>query len=213
MALEEELSKWIKAFYNREIDTFSLYVEGFGGFFLRRTKDGMVIGYLDKNKHFGIDDHVTLFFDTHGLRGMHRKVTDADNVVYMKYNIDYFRSPDGIKKLLQDTQKRNDVPFRIEMLLALLYRTLNWVFDRGMHFRSLKILEDSEARKLGMKSPCIYVKPGYTERILLPIYNKIIQVQSSIHMRKFGKRPSEGFREQNFPGNQITKHPKKEKKT
>lgn len=208
MALEE-LSRLLNAFYDRKIDDLSLYVEGFGGFFLSRTKDGVVIGYIDEDKRFGIDDHVTFLFDLQEVKGMHRKVIDENNVVYIKYNIDYFRSPDGIKKLLQDLQRRNDVPLSIKILLVPLYWILNWAFNRGMRYRSLKILVNSEARKLGMKPPCIYVKPGYTERFLLPIYNWIIRWQKHVIKRKFGKRTSDAFREQRYPGSHVTKYPKR----
>jgi len=57
MAFKEDVLRLIRAFYNHEIDDFSLYMEGFGRFFISRTKNGMVIGYTDKNKHFGADDH------------------------------------------------------------------------------------------------------------------------------------------------------------
>lgn len=38
MVPREELLEFIEAFYNRKINRLSLYVEGFGGFFLRRVK-------------------------------------------------------------------------------------------------------------------------------------------------------------------------------
>lgn len=213
MALNEDLSRLMRTFHNREIDDLSLYVEGFGGFFISRTKDGMIIGYKDKNKRFGTDDHMTIFFDESGLKGLHRKVADAKTDVYMKYNVDYFQSSKGTTKLVQDMQKRTDVPLYMKMLLVVLYRVIRAVYAVG--FKSsvrAKILENSEARKLGMKSPCIYVKPEVIEKLFLPQYGKIIQLQNLIHMFKFGEKTTKGFREKHFPGIQVTKHPKKGKR-
>ncbi|MEM3572844.1 MAG: hypothetical protein QXW80_03945 [Candidatus Micrarchaeia archaeon] len=169
----------------------------------------MMIGYIDKNKHFGIDDHVTVLFNIYEVKSMHGKVIDQDTIVYMKYDVNYFSSPDGIKKLLQDMQKRNDISFRVKMVLLLIYQIVKWVFDRGCYSRDLRILKNSEARNLGMRSPCIYIKPVGTEKILLPIYNWIICWQSYILKRKFGKRTSITFKEQSFPGVRITKRPKR----
>ena len=212
MAVNENVLRLVRAFYNREIDDFSLYLEGFGGLFISRTKDGMVMGYKDKNKRLGIDDHVTVFFDKHGLKGLHRKVADAETNVYMKYDVEYFDSSQGIKKLVQDMQKRADVPLYMKPLLVLLYRGMEWAFE-GTHLRSAKVLENSEARKLGMKPPCIYVKTGYVERLFFPLYDKTLVLETLINKFKFGESPSRVFSEQHYPGSQITKHPKKKKKS
>jgi len=207
MAVNGNVLRLVRAFYNGEVDDFSLYLEGFGGLFVSRTKDGMVMGYVDKNKRLGTDDHVTVFFDKHGLKELHRKVADAETDVYMKYTVDYFHSPQGIKKLVQDMQKRADVPFYMKMLLILVYRGLNSAFDET-HLRSAKVLENSEAQKLGMKSPCIFVKTGYLLRLILPLYDKTLLLQNLFNSFKFGESPSKVFREQHFPGSQITKHQK-----
>jgi hypothetical protein len=209
----EERLKWAKAFCNREIRRFSVYVEGFGEIFIRRVKDGMVIGYRDKNKHFGINDHFTIFFDMHGVTDIHRTVGDASNVVYMKYNIDYFSSPDGIGKLLRDTQKQRGISFATKMLFVIVYKQFNRVFEEGLHVKSFRVLSDLEAQRLGTKSPCVYVKAGYAEQILfLPLYKIIIQLVSGIFMHRFGKRPSEGFMEQKYMGTHITKHQERKEK-
>jgi hypothetical protein len=80
-----------------------------------------------------------------------------------------------------------------------------------MDMNSAVILEDSYAKKLGMKSPCIYVKPGYLERLILPLYDKTVVMQTFAHTFRFGDKPSRGFVEQDFPGSRITKHPRKAK--
>lgn len=212
MDVNEEVLKLTKAFYNHEIEHLNLYIEGFGGLFLSRTKDGMVMGYKDKNMQLGINDHVTVLFDEHELKGLHRKVIDVETDVYMTYGVDYFQSSDGNKKLMQDMQKRGDVPLVIKLLLPLIYRTLSWVFE-GTHHRSARVLENSEARKLGMKPPCIYVKLGYVDRIFLPVYGKTILLQNLVNRFRFGEKPSGVFVEQDYPGSQITKHPRKRKKS
>lgn len=212
MAASESVSKLVRTFYNREIDEFSVYLEGFGGIKISRTKDGLVSLFTDKNVRLGIDDHFTAFFDEHGFRGLHRKVADEETDVYMKYNVDYIQSPAGIRKLVQDMQKRKDTSIAMKLLLLVLYRGANWAFTET-HSRSVKILKDSEATKLGMKSPCIYVKTRYVDRFLLPIYRKSLVFQNLIHRRRFKERPSKVFREQHYPGSEITKHPKKRKKS
>jgi len=212
MEINEGVLKLVGAFYNYEIDDLNLYIEGFGGLFLRRTKDAIVMGYTDKRKRFGKDDHVTLFVDNYQMRGLHRKVSDAETDVYMRYNIDYFQSPEGIRKLAQDMQKGTDVPIYMKPLLLLLYNVLNVMFHRAQSScRDIRILEDSEARRLGMKSPCIFAKLGYIERLTLPIYGDTIVLQSFIHALKFREKSSNGFTEQRFPGSHVTKHPRKEK--
>jgi hypothetical protein len=213
MDSNEERLKWAKAFCNREIRHFNVYVEGFGEIFIRRVKDGMVIGYRDKNKHFGIDDHVTILFDRHGIKDIHRTVGDISNVVFMKYNIDYFSSPDGIGKLLRDTQEQRGISFATKMLFVVVYKQFNRVFEEGLQVKSFRVLSDSEAQELGMKSPCVYVKAGYAERILfLPLYKIIMQLVSGAFMHRFGKKPTEGFIQQKYMGTHITKRQKRKEK-
>jgi hypothetical protein len=207
---ENQVLKLMRAFYNHEIDDFNLYVEGFGGLFISRTKDGMVMGFVDKNKRFGPDDHVTVFFDRQGLKGLHRKVGDAGTDVYMTYNVEYFQSPEGIRKLVQDMQNKRDMPFYLKTLLMVLYKLMRMFYGAG--FKNAVILEEPDAQKLGMKSPCIFVRPGDLVSSTLPLYNWTIRFQRFLHMSKFGERLSEGFAEQHFPGSQIRKHSKRTKR-
>jgi hypothetical protein len=71
LSFDKRVLEVVKTFHERRIDRLTVYVEGFGGLFLSRVKDGFVIGYIDKNKRFGIDDHVTVFYGEKGLEGLH----------------------------------------------------------------------------------------------------------------------------------------------
>jgi hypothetical protein len=210
MDSDEASSKWLKAFYNREVTRFTVYLDGFGELFVRRIKDGMVIGYRDKNKHFGIDDHVTIFFDEHGVKDIHRTIGDKSIIVFMKYNIDYFNSPDGIGKLLRDAQEQEGISLGTKVVFMLAYWLLNRVFEGGLNTKIIKGLSDQEAQELGTESPCLYVKAGYAERILLlPIYKIAIQLVSGAFMYRFNRRPTDGFKEQKHMGIHITKRQKR----
>jgi hypothetical protein len=211
MDVNEEVLELTREFENREIDHFSVYIEGFGGFFISRAKDGMVMGYADKNKQLGANDHVTVFFDRHGgLTGLHRKIIDAETDVYMTYNVDYFLSPEGIKKLLQSTQERADEPLYMKALMMLIYRQLNWASKRELH-KNAMVLKNSEAQKIGVKPPCLYLRVGFVDRLFLFIYGRIILWLNFATMLRVGEIPSRMFVEQHYPGSQITKRPKKKK--
>jgi hypothetical protein len=210
MASNEDIFRLIEAFYNNRIGDISLYIEGFGGFFLSRTKDGIVIGYVDKNKHFGTDDHFTVLLDNQKVKGIHRKVSDNETDVYVRYEVDYLSSPSGIGKLMQDMQRQANVSLSMKLLFVILYKGLNWSFE-GKHHKSIKTLEDSRARELGMKPPCIYVKLRFPEKVVFASIGKVLSLTGFLYKRKFKERPTDGFREQRFPGSHITKHPKKKK--
>lgn len=210
MTASTNLSKLIRSFYNREIDRFSLYVEGFGGFFISRTKDGMVMGFIDKKLLLGTDDHFTVFLDKSGLKGLHRKVTDIETDVYIRYNVDYIQSPEGVRHLIQDMRERRDVSMAVKLLLAFLYKVLDWV-SKGTHYRSAEVLQDLEARKVGMKSPCIYVKLKHIDRVFFSVYGKMLQLQNRLQRLRYGKRTSKVFTEHKLPASQTSKRPKRMK--
>ena len=211
MGVNEDVFKLVESFYNREIDAFDMYLEGFGGVFVRRSKDGLVMGYADKRKRFAADDHYTIFFDRKKISGLHRKLADSETEVYMKYNVEYLQSTDGIRRLTQDMQKKSNMPLYMKLLLTLLYTPAIMAFQGSYkRCREAEILQDSEARKIGMKSPCIYVRLGRLERLLLPLYDKAFLMESLVNRVMYGEKPSRGFREQNFPGSQITKHERKD---
>lgn len=205
---ETNISKLIKDFYNRKKDNFNMYIEGFGGIFVKRTKDGMVLGYTDKTKRFGLDDHVTIFFGKSELKGIHRKVADSNTEVYMKFNENYFQSPSGIKSLMTDIQRRSDVPKIMRALMPILYENLKYIYTES-GFASANILKDSQAKALGMESPCLYINPGLIKKFILIPLDKIIRFQQKTYMEKFKGNANKGFKEQNIPGNIITKRKKK----
>ena len=208
MDFDQEILKLTYSFYQREIDYFSLYVEGFGGFFVSRSKDGMIIGYKDKGKRFSEDDHVTIFFDhQEGLKGIHKTVSDEESKVYVKYAVEYFDSDKGVQSLVRDMQLRPDTPSYMKLILIILYAIFRFFYRLG--FRNAKLLNDLQATAIDMKAPCIYVEPKTLARIFLIPYAKMLKSQSSLHRRMFGDEPTKGFKEQQFPGSIITKHEKK----
>jgi hypothetical protein len=206
----KDFEKLMTSFDNREISEFDIYIEGFGGISAKRVKDGMVMFYTDKNRRFGPEDHVTFLFGKDGSYGIHRRVSDAQTNVYMKYDIDYLRSPEGITKLVQDMQKRTDMPAIVKPMFVALYTYIRSVVKTD--FKSSKILADSEAQRLGMHSPCIYVKPRFAERLVLPIIGKNILMVNFFHQSRFKENPTEGFRETRVLGTTITKKVKGKKK-
>jgi len=206
----KDFEKLMASFNNREIREFDIYVEGFGGISAKRAKDGMVMFYTDKNKRFGPEDHVTFLFGKDGLDGIHRRVSDAQTNVYMKYEIDYLRSPEGIKKLVQDMQKRTDMPAIAKPMFVALYAYARAVCKAN--FRSIKILADSEAQRLGMHSPCVYVKPRFVDRLALPFMGKNVLLLNFFYQSRFRENPTEGFREARVLGTTVTKKIKGKKR-
>jgi len=197
----------MRSFYANRIEHITWYIEGFGGIFLSRAKDGMIVRYTEKNKRVGTDDHFTVLLDKQKVKGIHRKVSDDKTDVYMKYDSDYIFSSEGMRKFMQDMQKQSDMPLAMKLLLMILYRAANWA-SQGKHHRNIELLGNSEALKLGVKPPCIYVKLRYVDRFVFSLYSLMIAFQTSVYRYKFKERPSEGFREQKFVGSHITKKKK-----
>jgi hypothetical protein len=209
LRFDEKIREVVKSFRERRVDRLSVYIEGFGGFFISRSKDGFVIGYMDKNKRFGIDDHVTVFYGKQGLEGMHRKVTDVRNDVYMKFETSYFAAPEGIKKLQQDLQEKRDMRMMMKVLYVVLYRLADLALTQGEKMgEKARLLDVSEARKKGLKSPCIYVRLGFMQRSILYMYDRNILLQTYLTNVLLGEQTTKLFKEQNLPGIQITKHQK-----
>jgi hypothetical protein len=208
MNFDQEILKLTYSFYQQEIDHFRLYIEGFGSLFVSRVKDGVVIGYKDRDKRFSEDDRVTIFFDNEKeLKGIHRTVSDDKSEVYMKYAVEYFDSYKGVESLVRDMQLRPDTPSYMKLILMMLYTTFGFFYRLG--FRNAKLLDGLQARGIGMKTPCIYVEPKMVARIFLIPYAKILKSLSSMHKRRFGSVPTKGFIEQQVPGSKITKREKK----
>jgi hypothetical protein len=167
----------------------------------------MVLGFTEKDKRIGIDDHVTVLLEEQKVKGIHRKVSDDKTDVYMRYGSDYIFSSEGMRKFVQDMQKQTNMPLAMKLLLMILYRAAIWA-SQGEHHRNIQLLDDSEALRLGVKPPCIYVKLRYVDRFIFSLYGKMITFQSFVYRYKFKKSPSEGFKEQKFVGTHITKKKK-----
>jgi hypothetical protein len=197
------VSALVMLFYNGKIDRIDVYAEGFGGFYVSRVKDGMVIGYKDRAKRFSADDHVTVFFNKEdGFSGLHRRITDSQSIVYISYAVDYFLTDNGIRKLLQDMQKVPNTSLFKKTLFLMVYQQAKVFYNLGF---SLVLISKTKAKQLGVKSPCIYIKPKLTGKILLIVFSKIIQTLALVNTRKFGNYPSRGFKSQNFPGSIVSK--------
>ena len=210
MTAYKDASQLFNAFRNGETNRFSVYVEGVGGFFVSRSKDGIVFGSVDKRMKEAKDDHSTVLWDGYDkLKGFHRTVSDDEAVVNLKYDIDYVLSPNGIKKLLQDTSKKRETPLAMKVMLMLFYRALMLVFQRTW-YKCVGVVGDSEARKLGLKPPCIYVKPKGIERVMFPIYARSLTMQNRI-LHHIHAKPTNRFRERRYVGNVVTKSPSKKK--
>lgn len=209
--VDRDFKRLMIDFYNREIDRFSVYLEGFGGISVSRTKDGMVAFYTDKNKKLGNEDHVTALFSKGGLISLHRKVSDKETDAFMRLDAGYFESYSGIEKLVQDMQKQTNMPLIAKLLYIPLYTIVIRFFEAKSV--SVRVLNDSEAEKLRMKSPCAYIKPAPVERLLLLIIGRNILLQNLVYLSRFGKKPTDAFREVRVLGTTVTKHPRKRNKS
>jgi hypothetical protein len=96
----------------------------------------------------------------------------------------------------------------MKIILMLLYYEVGFFYRLGINI-DLKLLSNTQAKRLGMKNPCLYMRPKFLGRILLVGFGKIVTYQSLIHGKAFGDKPTRGFVAQNFPGNRITKRQKK----
>jgi hypothetical protein len=211
MGAQQEIARILRDFYDRKIDNLNIYLPGFGGLFVGRTKDGIAIGYSDKNKHFGNDDHATVLFDKQGIKGIHRTVSDDYSVVYMKPNVEYIIQANGMKNLLQEIQRKGKMPLPAQAVWMMVFRALNWASESGTTMsKNLTLLTEEQAAKLGMSSPCLYLEPQLNQKLIIPLYNILIRFQN-LYFKMFGKKPTSGFTPGDFPGLRTTKYPKKRK--
>lgn len=210
MVVYKDVSQLIEAFKSGEIDRFSIYVEGLGGFFVSRSKDGFLFGCTHEKMREGKDDHSTVLWDEHGeLKGFHRKVSDDQTDVYMKYDINYVLLPNGIKKLLQDMSRNNETPFPAKVMQMLFYQSFKSVFERTWD-ENVRVLKDSEARKRGLKTPCFHVKPKGVERMFFQLLRQSLIAQNRI-LGRIHAKPTDRFRERRLVGSIVTKYRKKKK--
>lgn len=199
-------------FYERKIDKLNVFLPGFGALFVGRTKDGISIGYLDKNKHFGNDDHATILFDTQKIKSIHRTVSDDDSIVFMKPNVDYIIQSNGTKNLLQEIQRRGKMPLPAKAVWMMVFRALNWASDSGTALsKNLIVLTEEQANELGVSSPCLYIKPQLSQKLIIPLFSILIRFQSYSYFRMFNKKTTTGFIPGDFPGLKTTKYSKKER--
>ena len=158
MDVDERILKVFRDFHERKIDSLTLFVEGFGGFFFKRVKDGFVVGYEDKKKRFGLDDHVTVFYGQRGLEGLHRKISDKTTDVYVRPEVTYMESSGGINRMLQDLERRGNVNLLTKMIVTLVYKSLGTAFREGQTMaKRATLLNDSEALKKGVFGLHVFV--------------------------------------------------------
>ncbi len=213
MSTQEETKRILIDFYTRKINRINIYLPGFGGLFVGRTKEGLSIGYLDKGKRFGHDDHSTVLFDKEGIKSIHRTVSDDYSVVYMKPNVDYIVQGNGTRSILQDIQQRGKMPLPAKIVWMMVFRTLNWASDSGDAIsKNVATLTEKQANELGMDSPCLYIEPQVSQRLIIPLFSVLIKFQSYANSRMFNKRPTSGFIPGDFPGLITTKHTKRKTK-
>ena len=206
----KDTSQLFNAFRNEETGRFSIYVEGVGGFFVSRSKDGIMFGSVDKRMKEAKDDHATVLWDKHGKwKGFHRRVSDEEADVYLKYDLNYILSQDGIKKLLQDTSRKGGTPFAMKVMFMLFYRALRLVFQRTW-YEGGRVIGDCEARELGLKAPCVYVKPKGIERVMFKIFAQSLIIQNRI-LHRIHAKPTSRFRDRRLVGSVVTKSLKKKK--
>lgn len=212
MSVNTDLREVFRAFHEGRMKRINIYLEGFGGFFLSRVKDGFVVGYVDRNKRIGIDDHATVFYGKRGLEGLHRKVSDSQNAVYMRPEAVYMTSPEGLGKLLQDMQRRKDISAYGKIVTFLVYQALGVGLRQGLKMGEsgrVRLLDDVEAQKKGLRSPGLYLKPSFLEMLLLRICGVNIFLQNYMNRLVCGDQSTRPFVEQDFPGVRITRHPKR----
>lgn len=210
MVVHKDASQLINAFKNGEIDRFSIYVEGLGGFFVSRSKDGFLFGCVDEKMREGKDDHSTVLWDEHGeLKGFHRKISDDETDVYMKYDINYVLLPNGTKKLLQDISRNGETPFFAKVVQMLFYRTFKLVFERTWD-ENVRVLQGSEARKRGLKTPCFHVKPRNVDKMFFQLVRQSLIAQNRL-LGRIHAKPTDRFRERHLVGSIVTKRRKKKK--
>lgn len=213
MCAQEETARVLRNFYERKTDRLNVYLPGIGALFVARTTDGISIGYLEKNKRFGYDDHTTIIFDLQGIKGIHRTVSDNSSVVYMKPNIEYIIHNNGARSVLQEIEQQGKMPFPAKAIWMMIFRTLNWASDSGNKIsKNVTTLTEEQANELGVKSPCLYIKPELSQSLIIPLFNVLIRFQSYGYSRMFGKRITAGFIPGAFPGLKTTKYIKEDRK-
>lgn len=206
MSPDKNVADVFRSFHERRINKLTVYLEGFGGFFFGRAKDGFVTGYIDRNKQFGVHDHVTVLLGKNGLEGLHRKVSDVETDVYVKFEPTYLSSPEGFQKLVQTMQGRKDMKTSEKVILALVYKMVGiaYVGTEKMG-QEARLLDPSEALKRGLRPPCVYLKPSFLQKLLLQIIREDILLQRYLTDLILGKYTTRAFAEMNIPGTIITK--------
>ncbi|MGD6807941.1 MAG: hypothetical protein ACQCN4_13405 [Candidatus Bathyarchaeia archaeon] len=203
----KELLSIATAFHYRQIDKIYVYIKNFGGLYAGRTKDGMTIGYLDKLNKIGKEDHVTVFYNTEvGFSGLHRTIIDSENVVYLRYSIDYITRNNGLKLLLLDILNDEQTPSYMKAMLLFVFYEIRLFYKRGV--KKTVLLSNSKAKALKMKSPCIFIETGVIGKIQLTIFSKLLPFLHYYSEQKFANNPSRGFQEKKLPGAIISKKSK-----
>jgi hypothetical protein len=203
---DKRVKQVFEDFHDRKIHRLTLFLEGFGGFSVKRSQDGFVIVYIDRNKRFGQNDHFTVLYDQDGLKGVHRTLSDNTAKVHVRPETTYFTSDEGIKKMLQDMEKRGNVNVYTKGLFSAVYMTLGVVFRQGPKMaEKAKLLDDSEAIRQGFRPPCVYVETDFLQKLLLQVSGANILLQRYLTDAIVGEQVTRTFHPTDLRGAQVTK--------
>jgi hypothetical protein len=205
---DELIRGTLKSFHEGKEKKLYIYIDGFGGLFVAsaRPTTGFTMGYETRRMQFGKHDHVTVLYGAHGLKGLHRKVFDATNCVCMTYDPSYFVSQQGLKKLFEDMGQRKDMGIILKIVYTFVFRLAHTAYTQGEEWaQKATLLSAQEAEKRGMKSPCLYVRSGFLQRIFLLLLSRIIYVLAYYNNLKFGAEATTAFKEQRLPWGRIAK--------
>jgi hypothetical protein len=192
-----ELMSVIKSFYFNETSTIYLYLKNFGGLFASRTRDGMIMGYLDRLFKIGQEDHATIFFNSEqGFVGLHRTVRDESSTVYLRYSMDYITNKNGLKDLFMNLYNDRETPSYIKTTLFIVFFEIRFFY--GLGIKKIFLLSKTKAKDLKMKSPCIFVETNFIGKIHLAIFAKIIKVIKYVSEKNMEIYPLKVSRIKNF---------------
>jgi len=201
---EDALLELARSFHNNKEEKVYVYLKNFGGIFAKRIKDGMTLGYLEKRNKIGKEDHATIFYNTTvGLSGLHRKIVDNKTTVYVHYMLEYVTRKNGLKRLLVDLLNDENTEGYVKAIVLFVFYEIRLFYGIGL--KRVTLLSNTKAKRLGMKSPCIFIETGLVGTVQLVVFSKLLPVIRYYSVQSFGDSPSRGFKEQGFPGAVISK--------
>jgi len=201
--MQNEVINLVQDFIDGKEKRFYLYLRGVGAFFVGKSKDGFIIGYLDKNLRAAPDDHVTVLLDKNSKKviGLHRTIADNTMIVQMKMNPNYIFNQEGSKKLMTELQQEKNISLLIKIIIPLIYRTMNFFFIKGSgDIRKFQIIRKGSK---GYSNTWVITDPP---NYIKPLIVFIIQTWKHINHLQINYSLSQKFKLKDIPGYKIKKH-------